>query len=74
MTNEVFSYPAEIDSGGKTRPMPMENISAMIKGTTGIDQPNQELLTFTGSVADFGKDVANYSAEIVGCLFVLTKS
>lgn len=64
VTNEVLSYPAEIDSGGVTRPMPLDSIATMIRGTTGIDPPNQELLTLTGSVADFSKDVANYSAQL----------
>lgn len=62
-TNEILSYPAEIDSGGKTHPMSTETIAAMIKGTTGIDQSNQELLTLTGSIAESVKDVASYSAE-----------
>src|SRR6218665_3711613 len=49
--------------------MPLDSIATMIRGTTGIDPQNQELLTLTGSVADFSKDVGNYSAQLVWKLF-----
>ena len=64
-TNEVLSYPVRADSGSSSRPMTIENLSIMMRSSTGIEGQHQELLTVTGTVAEIGLESEKYCSDQV---------
>jgi len=45
--------------------MTIENLSIMMRSSTTIDGPNQELLTLTGTVAEIGLESEKYCSDQV---------